>query len=72
VVEGELAAHHFLPESLERPEVRRLVELTDTEVDAECVRLYPGRRSGVVRLFLADGSRFERRVLIRKARATIR
>ncbi len=34
-----------------------------TEVDAECERLYPGRRSGVVRLFLADGSRFERRVL---------
>jgi 2-methylcitrate dehydratase PrpD len=63
VVEGELAAHHFLPESLARPEVRRLIDAADTVLDQECDRIYPGRRSGVVRVQLNDGRNFERRVL---------
>ena len=36
---------------------------SDTRIDAECERLYPGRRSGVVRIDLADGRSFEKRVL---------
>jgi 2-methylcitrate dehydratase PrpD len=63
VVEGELAAHHFLPESLARPEVQRLIDAADTRLDAECERIYPGRRSGVVRVALTDGRSLERRVL---------
>jgi 2-methylcitrate dehydratase PrpD len=63
VVEGELAAHHFLPDSLERAEVRRLIDATDTALDEECERIYPGRRSGVVRVQLNDGRSFERRVI---------
>jgi 2-methylcitrate dehydratase PrpD len=63
VVEGELAAHHFLPESLARPEVRRLIDAADTVLDRECESIYPGRRSGIVRLSLNDGRRFESRVL---------
>jgi 2-methylcitrate dehydratase PrpD len=63
VVEGELAAHHFLPESLARPEVRRLIDVANTVLDHECDRLYPGRRSGVVQVELNDGRKLERRVL---------
>lgn len=63
VVEGELAAHHFLPDSLERAEVRRLIDAADTSLDQECERIYPGRRSGVVRVQLNDGRILESRVL---------
>jgi 2-methylcitrate dehydratase PrpD len=63
VVDGDIAAHRFLPESLERPEVQRLVEASDAAIDDECERIYPARRSGVVRIDLADGRSFEQRVL---------
>ena len=63
VVDGDIAAHRFLPESLERPEVERLVQASDTRIDEECERIYPGRRSGVVRIDLTDGRSFEQRVL---------
>jgi 2-methylcitrate dehydratase PrpD len=63
VVEGELAAHHFLPDSLARLEVRRLIQAADTQLDEECESVYPGRRSGVVRMELEDGRCLEKRVL---------
>ena len=63
VVDGVLAAHHFLPESIERPQVQRLVELCSTVLDEECDRIYPGRRSGYLRIDLADGRSLEQRVL---------
>ena len=63
VVDGAIAAHHFLPESLARAEVRRLIDACDTRVDDECERIYPGRRSGYVRLELAGGKMVEKRVL---------
>ncbi|MGE0559591.1 MAG: MmgE/PrpD family protein [Burkholderiales bacterium] len=63
VADGGIAAHNFLPDSLARPEVRRLIEASDTRIDPECERIYPGRRSGAVRLTLSDGRVFEQRVL---------
>ena len=63
LADGEVAAHRFLPESLARPEVRRLVDLAETRVDDECERLYPARRSGAVEIGLADGRKFAARVL---------
>ena len=63
MADGEVAAHGFLPDSLARPEVRRLIELTDTRLDDECERLYPGRRSGAVEIRLADGRKLAARVL---------
>ncbi|MGA0115780.1 MAG: MmgE/PrpD family protein [Burkholderiales bacterium] len=63
VVDGGIAAHNFLPDSLARPEVRRLIEASDTRIDPECERVYPGRRSGAVRLTLRDGRVLEQRVL---------
>jgi 2-methylcitrate dehydratase PrpD len=63
IVDGDIAALGFLPESLERAEVRRLIEASETQIDAECERIYPGRRSGVVRIDLADGRSLEKRVL---------
>jgi 2-methylcitrate dehydratase PrpD len=63
VVDGDIAAQRFLPESLERSEVQRLIEASDTAIDEECERIYPGRRSGVVRIELNDWRSFEKRVL---------
>jgi 2-methylcitrate dehydratase PrpD len=63
IVDGDIAAHRFLPESLQRREVQRLIEASDTQIDPECERIYPGRRSGVVRIDLKDGRTFEKRVL---------
>lgn len=63
MVEGDVAAHMFLPESLERPAVRRLIDAADTFVDEECERIYPGRRSGAVEIGLKDGRKLSARVL---------
>jgi len=63
VVDGDIAAHRFLPESLNRAEVRRLIDVSDTALDDECERIYPGRRSGAVRIDLNGGRSFEKRVL---------
>jgi 2-methylcitrate dehydratase PrpD len=63
IVDGDIAATRFLPESLDRAEVRRLIDVSDTRIDPECERIYPGRRSGVVRIELRDGRSLERRVL---------
>ncbi len=63
VVHGDLAAHHFLPDALERREVRGLIDLCETYIDAECEALYPVRRSGVARVRLGDGRKLERRIV---------
>jgi len=63
LADGDVAAHSFLPDSLARPEVQRLVEIAETRVDEECERMYPGRRSGVVEIGLKNGHRLEARVL---------
>jgi 2-methylcitrate dehydratase PrpD len=63
VVDAEIAAHRFLPDSLSRPEVRRLIDASDARIDPECERIYPGRRSGSVAIELIDGRRLEKRVL---------
>jgi 2-methylcitrate dehydratase PrpD len=63
IVDGDIAAHCFLAESLERPEVQRLINVSETVIDEECERIYPGRRSGVVCVGLKDGRMLEKRVL---------
>lgn len=63
MVEGDIAAHMFLPESLERPAVRRLIDAADTFVDEECERIYPGRRSGAVEIGFKDGRKLSARVV---------
>jgi 2-methylcitrate dehydratase PrpD len=63
VVDGGIAAQNFLPDSLARPEVQRLIAVADARLDAECERIYPGRRSGAVRVTLNDGRALEARVL---------
>lgn len=63
MVDGGIAAQNFLPDSLARPAVRRLIDATVTRIDAECERLYPARRSGAVQVTLQDGRHFEQRVL---------
>lgn len=63
IVDGDVAATQFLPDSLGRSEVRRLIEASDTQIDGDCERIYPGRRSGVVRIELNGGRKLEARVL---------
>jgi len=63
MVEGDVAAHMFLPASLERAAVQRLIEASATYVDEECERIYPRRRSGAVEIALKDGRKLAARVL---------
>jgi 2-methylcitrate dehydratase PrpD len=63
LIHGGVGAAGFEPARFEEPEPRRLLAVTRVEVDPECDRVYPGLRSGVVRLRLADGRTVERRVL---------
>jgi 2-methylcitrate dehydratase PrpD len=63
VVDGGIAAKNFLPDSLARAEVQRLIEACDTQIDPECERIYPARRSGAVRITLKDARVLEARVL---------
>lgn len=63
VVEGDIAAHMFLPGSLARTEVQRLIQACEPYVDDECEAIYPGRRSGAVAITLADGRELKARVL---------
>ena len=63
MVDGAIAAHQFLPDSLERAEVRRMIEIAETRLDEECERLYPGRRSGAVEIGLKNGKKLAARVL---------
>ena len=63
MVDGAIAAHQFLPESLDRPEVKRVIGLSDTRLDAECERLYPARRSGAVEIGIKGGKKVSARVL---------
>ncbi|MBI4195076.1 MAG: MmgE/PrpD family protein [Betaproteobacteria bacterium] len=63
LVDGEVAASHFLPESLDRPAVRAMIQRVDARLDEECERIYPGRRSGAVHIVMRDGRKFDLRVL---------
>jgi len=69
LADGDVAAHMFLAESLERPLVRRLINAADTYVDEECERIYPQHRSGTVEVKLKGGRALGRRVLEPKGEA---
>ncbi len=69
LADGKVVAPQFLPDSLNRPEVRALIERVDTHVDPECERIYPGTRSGAVHILLRDERRLEARVLEPKGEA---
>lgn len=60
---GDVTAQMFLPETLGCSELAALVERIESEVDDECERIYPGIRSGYVRIELRDGRKLERRVI---------
>lgn len=63
VVLGDVTATGYDRTNLDNPEVRRIVDATTVFIDPECERLYPGRRSGLARLRLKDGTVLEERVL---------
>ena len=63
LINGRLGAAEFEPATFDAAEPQRLLAATRTYVDEECERIYPGTRSGVVRLQLNDGRTLERRVL---------
>ena len=69
IVDGQMTATQFLPESLRKKEVQALLQKIDTRIDDECERLYPGTRSGVVGVTLEGGAKFEKRVLEPKGEA---
>ncbi|MEO7727538.1 MAG: MmgE/PrpD family protein [Burkholderiales bacterium] len=63
IVLGDVTATMFVPATLDRPDVRAMVERADARIDDECERIYPGVRSGMARLELRDGKVLEKRVL---------
>jgi 2-methylcitrate dehydratase PrpD len=63
LMKGRLGAADFEPSEFQSAEARRLLDITQVFVDAECEAIYPGTRSGVVTLTLKDGRRIEKRVL---------
>jgi 2-methylcitrate dehydratase PrpD len=63
LVDGAVSASGFAQDSLRRVAVREAIERVEVAVDAECESVYPGLRSGVVAIDLADGRTLERRVL---------
>jgi 2-methylcitrate dehydratase PrpD len=60
---GDVTVGTYDTAHLQHPEVQRLIGVTTAGVDAECERLYPGRRSGVAKITLKNGESFEQRVL---------
>ena len=69
IVDGQVTATQFLPESLQRKEVQALLQKIDTRIDQECERLYPATRSGVVGVTLEGGAKLGKRVLEPKGEA---
>jgi len=69
IVLGDVTATMFAPATLERPDVRALMDRIDTRVDAECERIYPGIRSGAAQIRLRDGSVLEKRIVEPKGEA---
>ena len=63
MVLGDVTATMFVPATLDRPDVRALIERIDARIDDECERIYPGVRSGSVRITLRTGKTLENRVL---------
>lgn len=66
---GEVTVNTYDGAMLDHAEVQRLVGVTSAGVDAECERIYPGRRSGVAKVTLKNGQSFEKRVLDPKGEA---
>jgi 2-methylcitrate dehydratase PrpD len=69
VVDGKVSAPQFRPASLGRPQIKALLPRIATHVDAECERIYPGVRSGAVRVALRDGRVLESRIVHPKGEA---
>lgn len=63
LIHGRLNADDFEPSAFTGSEPQRLLAATRVYVDDDCERLYPGVRSGFVRLVLGDGRPLERRIL---------
>ena len=63
VLYGDVTAQMFLPETMERPEVDALVQRVDAYVDDECERMYPAKRSAVIRIQIEDGRKLEKRLV---------
>lgn len=63
LVYGDVTVNTYDRVNLERAEVRRLIDATNVHIDPECDRIYPGRRGGVARLTMKNGTTLEKRVL---------
>ncbi|MCC7487330.1 MAG: MmgE/PrpD family protein [Burkholderiales bacterium] len=62
LVFGDVTVGMFRPEVLGRPDVRAMLERTNPYIDGECDRLYPHKRSALVRVVLHDGREREIRL----------
>jgi len=63
LLDEEVTAQSFAPESVGRAEFQELIGRTHACVDDECERIYPGRRSGAVSIRLRGGHTVRARVV---------
>jgi 2-methylcitrate dehydratase PrpD len=66
LVHGSVRLAAFTPERLRDPAVQALMGRIDVSVDAACADAFPGRRSAVMEIDLADGRTLRRRQPTRK------
>ncbi len=60
---GDVTCTTFLPEVLDRADVRAMIDRCEAVLDEECERMYPRVRTGYVRIRLRDGRTIEQRVV---------
>ena len=53
----------FVPATLDRADVRAMVDRVDTHIDDECERIYPGIRSGAAQIRLRNGTVLAKRIV---------
>jgi 2-methylcitrate dehydratase PrpD len=62
LLDGNALIDQFTPERMADPQLNRLIELVDVEVDADMDAVYPRLYAGIVTIHLKDGRALRRRV----------
>lgn len=63
LTQDQVSVQGFEPKTFAQPLLQDLLSKTRVYVDEDCEALYPGRRSGVIRIRLLDGRVLEKRVI---------
>lgn len=59
LVEGEITHHQFSPEKIKKPEIQKILDMTEIIADPELSKLYPDKFPAHVVVTLKNGSKLE-------------